>query len=316
MHRTAKPDWLKVRAPGGERYAMIKQRVRELGLATVCEEARCPNMGECWGGGTATFMLMGEVCTRGCRFCHVTTGRPQPLDPAEPRKVADVIAELGLDYIVLTSVDRDDLPDGGASHFAATVAHLKLRIPELLVEVLIPDFKGDVDALRVLVDSAPDVVAHNVETTEQLTPRVRDRRATYAQSLGVLYDAKALGARFTKSSIMVGLGESEADIHKTLRDLRAVDCDIVTFGQYLQPSARHLPVAEFVTLDQFARYQRAAEEMGFMYVASGPLVRSSYRAGELFLKGAIKGETPVAPARIASSPDLFQAAGLVDLPVL
>lgn len=308
MNRTGKPDWLKVRAPGGERYATIRHRVRQLGLATVCEEARCPNIGECWGGGTATLMLMGEVCTRGCRFCHVKTGRPQPLDPAEPQKVADIIAELGLDYIVLTSVDRDDLPDGGASHFAACVKRLKERLPEILVEVLIPDFGGALSALRVLVESGPDVVAHNVETTEELTSRVRDRRATYARSLGVLYDAKALGARFTKSSIMVGLGESESDVHKTLRDLRAVDCDIVTFGQYLQPSPRHLPVAEYVTPERFARYQRLAEDLGFLYVASGPLVRSSYRAGELFLKGAIRGETPVAPTRAARA--------LVDLPVL
>lgn len=313
MNRTAKPEWLKVRPPGGERYAMIKQRARHLGLATVCEEARCPNMGECWSGGTATFMLMGEVCTRGCRFCHVTTGRPQALDAAEPEKVADVVAELGLDYIVLTSVDRDDLPDGGASHFARTVSVLKARIPELLVEVLIPDFKGDVEALRVLVESGPDVAAHNIETTEALTPGVRDRRATYSQSLGVLYDLKALGARFTKSSIMVGLGESEDDIFKTLRDLRAVDCDIVTFGQYLQPSAKHLPVADFVHPDQFTRYQRAAEDLGFMYVASGPLVRSSYRAGELFLKGAIRGEALVAEARSRTG---RVTSSLIDLPLL
>ena len=259
-------------------------------------------------------MLMGEVCTRGCRFCQVTTGRPQPLDPAEPEKVAGVIAELGLDYIVLTSVDRDDLPDGGASHFARTVAHLKALLPELLVEVLIPDFKGDTAALRTLVDSGPDVAAHNIETTEALTPRVRDRRATYTQSLGVLYDLKALGARFTKSSIMVGLGESQDDVHKTLRDLRAVECDIVTFGQYLQPSAKHLPVIEFVHPEQFARYQQVAEDMGFLYVASGPLVRSSYRAGELFVEGAIRGDKAVAARR----PSTIGRAGvpLVDLPVL
>ncbi|MBM3267826.1 MAG: lipoyl synthase [Candidatus Sericytochromatia bacterium] len=289
MNRTAKPLWLKVRPPAGERYATIKRRAGQLRLATVCEQARCPNIGECWGGGTATFMLMGEVCTRGCRFCHVKTGRPAPLDDLEPENVASLIAEMGLHYVVLTSVDRDDLPDGGARHFARTVIALKDRVPEILVEVLIPDFRGDVAALREIVASGADVVAHNVETTAALTLYVRDRRATYAQSLGVLYDLKALGARYTKTSLMLGLGEAEGDVLATLRDLRRVECDIVTFGQYLQPSPRHLPVEEYVTPERFESYRLAAEAMGFAFVASGPLVRSSYRAGELFVTGQIRG---------------------------
>jgi lipoic acid synthetase len=316
MQRTAKPEWLKVRPPAGERYGHIRQRVRHLGLATVCEEARCPNIAECWGGGTATLMLMGEVCTRGCRFCHVKTGRPPALDAQEPEKVAGLIAELGLDYIVLTSVDRDDLPDGGAEHFARTVRELKARVPEILVEVLIPDFRGDHAALETLVASRPDVVAHNLETTEPLTPSVRDRRATYSQSLGVLYDAKALGARFTKSSLMLGLGEAEADVLKTLRDLRAVDCDIVTFGQYLQPSRKHLPVSEFVTPVRFAWYQDVAESMGFAFVASGPLVRSSYRAGELFIQGRIRGIGAKAPARSPLVESPLVELPLVELPLV
>lgn len=293
MQRLAKPEWLKIRPPAGERYGMIKQRVKQLGLATVCEEARCPNIAECWGGGTATFMLMGEVCTRGCRFCHVSTGRPQALDADEPRKVASLIAELDLDYVVLTSVDRDDLPDGGSEHFASTVRHLKQQLPDLLVEVLIPDFKGDVAALKTIVASGADVVAHNIETTEALTPSVRDRRAPYRQSLEVLRELKRLGAEFTKSSIMLGLGEPEEDVVTTLDDLRAVDCDIITFGQYLQPSPKHLPVVTYVHPDQFERYQRLAEERGFQFVASGPLVRSSYRAGELFIQGRLRGDKAV-----------------------
>ena len=294
MQRDLKPEWLRVRPPGGERYGLIKARVRQLGLATVCEEARCPNIAECWGGGTATFMLMGEICTRGCRFCNVTTGRPRPLDPGEPDKLAAVIAELGLDYVVLTSVDRDDLPDGGAEHFAPTVRLLKQRLPELLVEVLVPDFCGDLRAVATIVASGADVLGHNVETVPRLSVNVRDRRATYPQSLGVLRAFKELGRSrhegpvpFTKSSLMVGLGETPAEVEDCLRDLRAAECDIVTFGQYLQPSPRHLPVVEYVKPEQFAAYQELAQSMGFLYVASGPLVRSSYRAAELFTAGEI-----------------------------
>jgi lipoyl synthase len=290
------PEWFKVRPPGGDSYAAIKQALRERGLSTVCEEARCPNLAECWGGGrsgkgTATLMVMGGTCTRGCRFCSVPTGRPGALDPEEPRKASETIGIMGVSYVVVTSVDRDDLPDGGAAHFAEVIRRCKADHPGLLVEVLTPDFQGDRAALQAILDAGPDVVAHNVETVRRLTPAVRDRRAGYDQSLAVLRAYKELGARHTKTSIMLGLGETEAEVEETLRDLRAAGVDIVTFGQYLRPTqeARHLPVTEFVHPDQFARYQRMAEGMGFLYVASGPLVRSSYKAGELFLEGMIRG---------------------------
>ncbi|HLF15859.1 MAG TPA: lipoyl synthase [Candidatus Thermoplasmatota archaeon] len=293
------PEWFKVRPPGGERYAAIKQALRERGLFTVCEEARCPNLAECWSGGesghgTATLMVMGDTCTRGCRFCSVTTGKPKPLDSEEPRKASETVGLMGVKYVVVTSVDRDDLEDGGAEHFARVIGRLKADHEGLLVEVLTPDFQGDERALRRVLAAKPDVVAHNVETVRRLTPAVRDRRAEYDQSLRVLRRYKELGARFTKTSIMVGLGESEAEVQETLRDLRAVGCDIVTFGQYLRPTqgARHLAVTEFVHPTQFERYAGMARRMGFLYVASGPLVRSSYKAGELFLEGIIRTSNP------------------------
>jgi lipoyl synthase len=294
------PEWFKVRAPGGEAYAAIKSALRERGLATVCEEARCPNLAECWGGGakgvgTATVMVMGDTCTRGCRFCSVPTGVPRPLDPEEPRKMAETIGIMGVGYVVITSVDRDDLPDGGADHFARVIEQCKRDHPEVLVEVLTPDFVGDVAALQRVVAARPDVVAHNIETVRRLSTVIRDRRADYDQSLQVLRDYKQVaGARFTKTSIMVGFGETEEEVAECLRDLRAADVDIVTFGQYLRPSQekRHLPVLEYVTPTQFARYQEMAEALGFLYVASGPLVRSSYKAGELFLEGMIRGANP------------------------
>lgn len=290
-----KPEWLKVRAPGGERYTFIKQQMRELGLATVCEEARCPNVSECWGGGTATIMVMGDTCTRGCKFCAVKTRRNGvPIDPEEPRKVAEMVTQLNLDYIVITSVDRDDLSDGGASHFAACVTELKARQPKLLVEILIGDFQGNRADVKTICDSTPDVIAHNIETVRRLTPKVRDPRAHYHQSLEVLRMVKEIApAIVSKSSIMVGLGETEEEVVETLADLRRVGCEIVTFGQYLQPTSKHLSVVEYVTPEQFARYQTLAEEMGFMYVASGPLVRSSYKAGELFIKGMIDSRKAV-----------------------
>jgi lipoyl synthase len=286
----AKPAWLKVKAPSGENYLRIKSMLGNLKLATVCQEARCPNMAECWSGGTATFMLMGEVCTRGCKFCHVKTGNPKGiLDPLEPEKVAYSIAEMNLEYVVITSVDRDDLPDQGSGHFARTVRTIKKLDPELIVEILTPDFRGERNCVDVIVEANPDVFAHNVETVERLQKKVRDPRANYRQSLKVLTMAKEKNTKiYTKTSLMLGLSETDEEIMQTLRDLRAVECDVVTFGQYLQPTPKHLAVEEFITPEKFQYWQKTAEDMGFLYVASGPLVRSSYRAGEFFMKGIVE----------------------------
>src|SRR5215208_7162977 len=266
-----KPAWLKVPIPGGQRYQRVRDTLRTLRLHTVCQEASCPNVGECWGGGTATVMLMGDVCTRGCRFCHVkTASRPPALDPDEPRHLAEAVAKLGLDYIVVTSVDRDDVPDGGAAHFAEAIVRLK-EIPGLLVEVLTPDFQGDAEAVRTVGRARPDIFANNIETVRRLTPAVRDPRASYDQTLAVLARMKAeFPAIVTKSSIMVGLGEADAEIEQTMKDLRAVGVEILTLGQYLRPSAWHLPVAEWVTPDTFRAYKALGERHGFRYVASGP----------------------------------------------
>jgi lipoic acid synthetase len=287
-----KPEWLRVRPPSGENYAHLKSLFRSLDLHTVCEEAHCPNVWECWGGGTATIMLMGDTCTRGCRFCAVKSGNPHGLlDLDEPRKVAIALSEMDLSYVVLTSVDRDDLPDGGAGHFAKTVREIKLRRPDLLVEALIPDFQGDLEAVRAVVESGVDVLDHNVETVERLQATVRDRRASYRQSLDVLRAAKGMRTGlFTKSSIMLGLGETREEVLETMRDLRAADVDIVTLGQYLRPSAWHLPVQAFVPPETFDDLRAAGEGMGFAYVAAGPLVRSSYRAGEFFLENVIRDQ--------------------------
>jgi len=290
----AKPEWLTVLPPGSANYDELKGLLRNLNLHTVCEEAHCPNIHECWGGGTATLMLMGEVCSRACRFCMVTPGRPSgALDEHEPEHVAFALSQMNLSYVVLTSVDRDDLPDGGAAHFARTIRLIKEQCPEMRVEVLIPDFQNDLDSLRVIVDAKPDVVAHNLETTLSLTPRVRDPRANYWQSLSVLRSIKKLNQRtYTKSSIMVGLGETQEELELAFMHLRDAGVDFLTIGQYLRPSARHLPVVEFVRPEVFAKYKELGEEMGFKYVASGPLVRSSYRAGELFIDSVIReGET-------------------------
>lgn len=288
--RGPKPEWLKIRPASGERYVELKNMFKELKLATVCQEAQCPNIGECWSGGTATIMLMGEVCTRGCRFCNVKTGNPKgALDHEEPQKVAYAVSKMNLDYLVLTSVDRDDLPDEGSGHFAETVRLLKEMSPQLVIEVLTPDFRGRVDFIQKIVDAKPDVFAHNIETVSRLTKRVRDPRAGYQQSLHVLETVKKIDStRYTKSSIMLGLGETDEEIRESLRDLRSVGCDVVTFGQYLQPQARFLPVESFVTPQKFAAWQTEAEQMGFLYVASGPLVRSSYRAGEFFMHGMVE----------------------------
>ncbi len=285
-----KPEWLKVRAPVGENYNRIKDMMGGLKLATVCQEARCPNIGECWSGGTATIMIMGDTCTRGCRFCNVKTGNPKgKLDPFEPENVAHSISQMGLEYVVITTVDRDDLPDQGAEHFARTVKTVKKLSPNLLVEILAGDFRGDQDLIWQLTDAGPDVYAHNIETVERLTPKVRDPRAGYRQSLKVLELVKQRdAAKYTKSSIMLGLGETDEEVLEALRDLRSVGCDVVTFGQYLQPTPRHLKVIEFITPEKFQWWQKTAEDMGFLYVASGPLVRSSYRAGEFFMKAMIE----------------------------
>lgn len=284
-----KPHWLKVRAPSGENYARIKNMLGELKLATVCQEARCPNMGECWGGGTATIMLMGDTCTRGCKFCHVKTGNPKgKLDPLEPEKVAYSLSQMDLEYVVLTSVDRDDLVDQGAMHFARTVRTIKRLAPKLIVEILTPDFRGVLECIDQVVQSEPDVFAHNVETVERLQKKVRDPRAGYKQSMAVLERVKIVDpSRYTKSSLMLGLGEKDEEIEQCLKDLRAVGCDVITFGQYLQPTPKHLKVEEYISPEKFSEWQKKAEAMGFLYVASGPLVRSSYRAGEFFMKGII-----------------------------
>ena len=285
-----KPAWLKVKAPSGENYFRIKDMLSDLKLATVCQEAKCPNVGECWSGGTATFMLMGEVCTRGCRFCNIKTGNPKgAIDQFEPEKVAYSIAQMKLEYVVITSVDRDDLDDEGANHFARTISTIKKLDDHVIVEILTPDFSGKRDLVDLVTESKPDVFAHNIETVERLSPSVRDPRASYRQSLNVLKMVKEKDpTRFTKSSLMLGLGEQDAEIHQALKDLREVGCDVVTFGQYLQPTPRHLKVEEFVTPEKFEYWKQIADGMGFLYVASGPLVRSSYRAGEFFMRGIIE----------------------------
>jgi lipoic acid synthetase len=296
MSRSRKPEWLKMRPPSGKRFTEIKQTLRDHDLHTVCEEASCPNMGECWSGadgsaGTATFMLLGDRCSRGCNFCDVQTGGMEALDEDEPENVASAVTEIGLDYVVLTSVDRDDLPDQGAGHFARTIREIKRRDPDTLVEVLIPDFQGEEELVGKIIDAEPDVIAHNVETVERLQWPVRDRRAGYEQSLSVLEQAARESDAYTKTSLMLGVGEYHHEVYQTMRDLRSVGTDIVTFGQYLQPSRSHLEVSEFVHPDAFETYRRIAEEeLDFLYCASGPMVRSSYRAGELFVESVLRGE--------------------------
>jgi len=315
-----KPPWLRQRAPQGEKYTKIFGQMRALGLATVCEEAQCPNIGECWDGdlATATIMLMGDTCTRGCRFCAVNTAaRPLPLDPNEPLSTATAVASWGVGYVVLTSVDRDDLADGGAAHFAETVRAMKRLRPSLLVECLAPDFGGDARAIGALARSGLDVFAHNVETVERLQRRVRDPRAGYFQTLAVLREAKRAAAEaaetaaeeaaagsaasgggapppprpplVTKTSIMLGLGETDDEIVDAMLDCRDAGVDIFTLGQYLQPTSRHLPVERFVPPEEFERWAAfGRDEVGFRYVAAGPMVRSSYKAGELFVEGMLR----------------------------
>jgi lipoic acid synthetase len=271
------PPWLRAKAGHWEKVHGMKALLTGSGLHTVCEEARCPNQGECWTRGTATFMLLGDVCTRSCGFCAVATGRPEPADPDEPRRVAETSRALGLRFVVVTSVNRDDLPDGGASHFASTVRAIFERNPGAQVEVLVPDFKGDPVAVRTVVDSRPTVFNHNLETVERLTRQVRVQ-ARYARSLEVLRLAKQQGQPATKTGIMLGLGETETEVLALFRDARGVGCDILTIGQYLQPTKQHLPVVEFVHPDRFRALEEAAYAVGFRAVYAGPLVRSSYHA--------------------------------------
>lgn len=284
-----KPSWLKVRAPGGAEYRRLKQTLRKLDLHTVCEEARCPNVGECWAAGTATVMILGDTCTRACRFCAVKTGNPRGgVDPREPEHVARALAELELEYVVLTMVDRDDLLDGGAEHVAATVQALKRRRPKLLVETLVGDFRGNHAAIDTVVEARPDVFAHNLEVTRALTRAIRDARCSYDRSLDVLRHAKQCAPeRLTKSSLMVGLGENDGEVLEAMHDLRAADVDIVTLGQYLRPTPKHAAVERYVSPEQFASYEREGLKLGFQFVASGPLVRSSYHAAEAFVAARV-----------------------------
>jgi lipoic acid synthetase len=275
-----KPAWLRAPMPAGARFEEVRQTVNEHRLATVCEEAKCPNIGECWNAGTATLMLMGEVCTRACRFCAVDTGNPNGwLDGDEPLNAARTVQLMQLQYVVLTSVNRDDLPDGGAAHFAACIREIKRLNPRTAVETLTPDFQGVLSHVQIVVDSGLEVFAQNVETVRRLTHPVRDPRASYDQTLAVLAHAKAYRPHvLTKTSLMLGLGETDAEIRRTMADLRAIGVDILTLGQYLRPTVNHLPIQRFVTPDEFAAYREHALGLGFLECVSGPLVRSSYRA--------------------------------------
>jgi lipoic acid synthetase len=305
--RHRKPEWLKTRPPSGQRFADIKATLRERDLHTVCEEANCPNLGDCWSGrngpGTATFMLLGDRCSRGCNFCDVETGGMEPLDPKEPANVAEAVAEIGLDYVVLTSVDRDDLADGGAAHFAETIREIKRRDSSILVETLIPDFRGDAGDVRRIIDAGPDVIAHNVETVERLQWPVRDRRAGYEQSLSVLQQVNEESDIHTKTSLMLGVGEYDHEVYRTLGDLHETGVDIVTFGQYLQPSRSHLEVFDYVHPDKFEVWREVAErEFDFSYCASGPMVRSSFKAGEFFVEALLReGKDPEEARRAAAA---------------
>ncbi|MHB8142000.1 MAG: lipoyl synthase [Vulcanimicrobiaceae bacterium] len=280
-----KPDWLRVTLPHGEDYERVKARVNALVLNTVCKEAACPNLAQCWGAGTATIMILGDTCTRGCRFCKVKTGNPRgTIDWLEPVRVADAVRELGWRYLVLTAVDRDDLPDGGALIFANTVRAIHERVPGARVEILSGDYRGDLRALDIVLDAQPDVFAHNLETVRRLTPTVRDKRAAYDQSLRILDHAKRRAPdRYTKTSVMLGLGETTAEVEAAMDDARCAGVDIFTMGQYLQPSKKHLPVVEFVSPDAFAQLGDLAASKGFHQVVSSPLSRSSYHAEQAFV---------------------------------
>ncbi len=278
------PDWIRVRAPIGEKYTHLKGLVRTLHLNTVCEEALCPNIGECWGAGTLTIMILGDVCTRACRFCAVTTGNPRGVvDVDEPRRVAEAVADLDLNYIVITSVDRDDLPDGGAGIFAETVRQMKIHTPRTIVEVLTPDFRGRADFMKKIVDAQPEVISQNIETVRRLTHVVRDRRAGYDQTMQILRAVKEIDpTRLTKSSILLGVGETTEEVIETMRDLRDAQVDMLAIGQYLRPTdkKRHYPLVEYIHPDQFKHLKEEGMKMGFKFIAAGPLVRTSYKAFE------------------------------------
>ena len=291
-----KPEWLKIRPPTTGKYADIRDIIKNYGLNTVCQEAHCPNMSECWSGGTATFMILGDACTRGCRFCAVKTGNPMgKVDIEEPKKLALALKQMKIfDYVVLTSVDRDDLEDQGASHFANCVIEIKKQLPGIIIEVLIPDFRGDIDLLKKIIEAKPDVIAHNIETVERLQRKARDARANYNQSLKVLENVKKLNPKiYTKSSIMLGFGETGEEVVQSMKDLRSINADILTIGQYLRPSDWHIPMSEFVHPSKFEYFRQKALELGFLFCASGPFVRSSYRAGELFVKNVVNNKIKI-----------------------
>jgi lipoyl synthase len=279
-HREPKPEWLKVRAPGSPSYLRLKALMRNLSLHTVCEEAHCPNIGECWTHGTATFMILGDICTRACGYCAVGHGRPQAVDADEPARVAHAVQQLGLAHVVVTSVDRDDVPDGGASIFAAAIREIRARAPQVSIEVLIPDFQGSEEALRTVLDAGPDILNHNTETVPRLYRMARSG-GRYGRTLELLDRSRRYApAIATKSGIMLGLGEERAEVLSTLADLRRVGCAILTLGQYLRPSPAHLPMVRYYHPDEFAELKTIALDMGFGHVESGPLVRSSYHAHE------------------------------------
>ena len=280
------PDWLRLKLPTTDTFARTRNLLEDLRLHTVCESAQCPNHWECWAKGTATFMIGGDRCTRACRFCAVATAKPLPLDPDEPARVATACQRMKLRHVVITGVARDDLRDGGADHFRQTVEAVRAAMPGIAIEILVPDFNDRDDAIETALASKPDIFNHNLETVRRLTPSVRSR-ATYERSLSVLRKVKAKtgGAMHTKSGLMLGLGERAEEVHEAMADLRAVGCDILTLGQYLQPSVEHLAVVEFVSPAQFAAYAAEARGRGFIHVASGPMVRSSYHAGEFDVKG-------------------------------
>ena len=285
-----KPQWLRAKAPGGANYLRLKALVKEHGLHTVCAEAQCPNIGECWGAGTLTFMILGDICTRNCGFCAVTFGRPPTFDPHEPERVAKAVGALGLAHVVITSVARDDLPDGGAALFAQTIRKIRERDPLVGIEVLIPDFLGSRQALATVTEARPDILNHNIETVARLQKQVRPS-ARYERSLEVLQTAREIGdAVLIKSGLMLGLGETWEEIVATMADLRGVDCDVLTIGQYLRPSPQHLPLVKHYAPGEFAELKRIGVEMGFRHVESGPLVRSSYHA-----ERQVPARTPVEP---------------------